>query len=92
MMEIQNVQNSNMAIQQIMLTQSSPYIKKIRPLDSMISFLTLIKITIGQAIIPRILNSRKFAKISLALLIYLEKYTLNIWEKVEKSKQDLGSF
>ncbi len=92
MMEIQNVQNSNMAIQQIMLTQSSPYIKKIRPLDSMISFLTLIKITIGQAIIPRILNSRKFAKISLALLIYLEKYTLNIWEKVEKSKQDLDSF
>jgi hypothetical protein len=91
-MEIQNVQNSNMAIQQIMLTQSSPYIKKIRPLDSMISFLTLIKITIGQAIIPRILNSRKFAKISLALLIYLEKYTLNIWEKVEKSKQDLDSF
>lgn len=92
MMEIQNVQNSNMAIQQIMLTQSSPYIKKIRPLDSMISFLTLIKITIGQAIIPRILNSRKYAKISLALLIYLEKYTLNIWEKVEKSKQDLDSF
>lgn len=92
MMEIQNVQNSNMAIQQIMLTQSSPYIKKIRQLDSMISFLTLIKITIGQAIIPRILNSRKFAKISLALLIYLEKYTLNIWEKVEKSKQDLDSF
>lgn len=91
-MEIQNVQNSNMAIQQIMLTQSSPYIKKIRPLDSMISFLTLIKITIGQAIIPRILNSRKYAKISLALLIYLEKYTLNIWEKVEKSKQDLDSF
>ena len=91
-MEIQNVQNSNMAIQQMMLTQSSPYIKKIRPLDSMISFLTLIKITIGQAIIPRILNSRKFAKISLALLIYLEKYTLNIWEKVEKSKQDLDSF
>ena len=92
MMEIQNVQNSNMAIQQIMLTQSSPHIKKIRPLDSMISFLTLIKITIGQAIIPRILSSRKFAKISLALLIYLEKYTLNIWEKVEKSKQDLDSF
>jgi hypothetical protein len=91
-MEIQNVQNSNMAIQQIMLTQSSPYIKKIRPLDSMISFLTLIKITIGQAIIPRILNSRKYAKISLALLIYLEKYTLNIWEKVEKSKQDFDSF
>ena len=92
MMEIQNVQNSNTAIQQIMLTQSSLYIKKIRQLDSMISFLTLIKITIGQAIIPLILNSRKFAKISLALLTCLEKYTLNIWEKVEKSKQDLDSF
>ena len=91
-MEIQNVRNSNMAIQQIMLTQSSPYIKKIHQLDSMISFLTLIKITIGQAIIPRILNSRKFAKISLALLTYLEKYMLNIWVKVEKSKQDLDSF
>lgn len=56
-----------MVIQQIMLIQSSHYIKIKHQLESMISCLTLIKITIGRAIILLILNLRKFVRISLAL-------------------------
>lgn len=56
-----------MAILQTMSTQSSLYTKKVLQLDSTISFQTLIKITIGQAITLQTLSSRKYARTFLVL-------------------------